>query len=67
MKSTYFYCLTCEDWTLLAPPEWGGIRCLRCGEDYQCGECGFEIDISGNCQRPEMTGEWCPSDAVPVS
>ncbi len=27
--------------------------CGTCGTAYQCGECGYEIDRAGNCQRPE--------------
>jgi hypothetical protein len=27
--------------------------CRRCGEPYQCGDCGYEIDQEGNCLREE--------------
>lgn len=28
-------------------------RCVRCHEPFRCGECGYEIDQNGDCQRPE--------------
>ena len=61
-----FYCTHCERWTPVAPKSWGGNRCYTCGDEYQCGACGFEIDRAGNCLRPVVTGEWCPDDGVPA-
>ena len=26
--------------------------CAACGEPFQCGECGAEVDLHGACQRP---------------
>lgn len=56
---TDFFCLTCNHWTPVAPAriEQGAFlpdaTCAACGEGFQCGECGFEIDLAGDCQRPE--------------
>lgn len=47
-----FYCETCTRWTLPAEPT-GDPQCSRCGEQYQCGECGSPINQHGACTRPE--------------
>lgn len=37
-----------------APADWGGgVRCHTCGDNYGCGDCGFEIDAEGTCLRPK--------------
>lgn len=46
-----FYCDNCEAWTPVAPTAWGGVRCERCGDEFTCGECGYEIDRNGVCER----------------
>lgn len=33
-------------------------NCSVCGEFYGCGECGFEIDPTGECTRPDCR-LWC--------
>ena len=59
-----FWCLHCHRRTVA---EWEPFDpattfppvpfCPRCGEHYQCGECGFEIDLLGDCQRFKSTGD----------
>lgn len=47
-----FWCNECQKWTPVKNyPD--GFGCSRCGEHYLCDECGYEIDRSGECQRPE--------------
>jgi hypothetical protein len=65
-----FWCIDCDDLTLVEEPTEQQVEsgvgaydefwCGRCGGDYQCDECGYEIDRDGNCLRPTETGG-CPS------
>ena len=55
-----FYCENCRDWTK-SDPDTDTARCGKCGVEYGCGECGFDIDREGNCQREHVTGDKCPS------
>lgn len=59
-----FYCENCDGWRPHMPysddelevlHEPGAVTpaCAHCREDFQCGECGYEIDQGGECQRPE--------------
>jgi len=55
-----FWCDVCGDWMPVfvdvepyEDMEPGAPFCNRCGEVFTCGECGYEIDLAGNCQRPE--------------
>jgi hypothetical protein len=52
-----FYCDNCRAWTESDEE----VRCARCGDNFTCGDCGFEIDSQGNCQRELATGDKCPS------
>lgn len=59
-----FYCATCGDWM---PVFLDGDTpyCNRCGGAFQCGECGYEIDLTGACQRPpDEEGNTCPESVV---
>lgn len=51
-----FYCDTCRRWTKVDPNE-SYPRCVVCGEEFVCGDCGYEIDFNGNCLRPEGHGD----------
>ena len=52
-----FYCNNCEAWTKVQTNrDWFGCAC---GEEYGCGECGYEIDRYGRCTRPAHLG-FCP-------
>jgi hypothetical protein len=59
LRPADFWCNTCQSWTpvreynIELPPTSVDFGCSRCGEDYQCGECGYEIDRMGNCTRPD--------------
>lgn len=59
-----FYCDTCERWTDSEPVDHltAPAICSSCGESYQCGECGYEIDARGECQRPAELGA-CPASS----
>lgn len=57
-----FYCATCGDWMPIFIDAWSNPDspyCGRCGEAFTCGECGYEIDLEGNCQRPPASCEKC--------
>lgn len=66
-----FFCQGCQAWTSHVPytddelellHEPGAVvpACVRCHEDFQCGECGDVIDQNGVCQRDDPEGK-CPS------
>lgn len=64
-----FWCTACSKWTapedvddghLVDPP-----ACSVCGEPYACEECGFEINATGECQRPPDLGA-CPNSVIPA-
>lgn len=61
-----FYCNTCQGWTESAPNPGDNMPsvCVRCGESHQCGECGFEINLAGECQRNTAGAGECPTDAL---
>lgn len=53
-----FWCNECQKWTPVeeeydAKANLSGFYCKVCGESYLCDECGYDIDRSGQCQRPE--------------
>lgn len=65
-KNQRFWCDDCQDWTLVAgtedwadEPDEDDARCAQCDEPFRCGECGYEIDKKGACQRPPNLGV-CP-------
>jgi len=51
-----FWCLECREWTASGPLD---FECSRCRSQYLCGECGFQINQTGRCLRPEHLGP-CP-------
>jgi hypothetical protein len=70
-EPTRFYCNQCERWTTVADVTEEYRRdyptsfvCSVCGESYECGECGYEIDRDGTCLRPAEMGE-CPEAVRP--
>lgn len=71
MPAKDFWCEVCRRWT--APDEGareeGRLLCSNCGEPYQCGECGYDIDKDGACQRPPDldAGVVCPHSVIEVS
>ena len=44
------FCDVCGTWT---PLDEGEPVCALCGEPYQCGDCGYDVDSHGHCLRPE--------------
>ena len=46
------WCHLCAGWELVER-DGRDVYCRKCGEAFQCGECGYELDITGACQRPE--------------
>lgn len=63
-----FWCERCRRWTAPDPVQEGDstLNCSNCGEYYTCGECGFEINPAGECERPPEFGV-CPSSVTPPS
>lgn len=51
-RPTTFWCNECQKWTAVEE-DGKSFWCKRCGESYLCDECGYDIDRSGECQRPE--------------
>lgn len=60
----HFWCNECQAFTrveaytasdveLILGGDTVSPTCGKCGEAYQCDECGFEIDQEGNCLREE--------------
>lgn len=60
-----FWCDECRAWTpmVVAGHGYRGseyVACAKCGEPFSCGDCGFEIDDTGSCQRGQQLGDPCP-------
>src|SRR5579862_172149 len=62
VKPAQMWCDECQQWTdvhecdeLCDDPD-GGFGCAVCHEWYKCQECGYEVDRSGTCQRPDGCG-----------
>jgi hypothetical protein len=55
-----FWCEPCHEWRRPAMRE-TNPRCTRCGEGFACGDCGYEIDMKGDCQRAKDGNGTCPS------
>lgn len=53
VKPYTFWCNTCHRWTAVIenPENENDFWCGRCGEEYLCDECGYDIDRKGYCQR----------------
>jgi hypothetical protein len=54
MSRYAFYCSHCTACTVCEPrneDDTSALKCGRCGEPYACEDCGFEIDVDGNCLR----------------
>ena len=60
----HFWCNECQAYTRIEPYAAEEVElilggdavsptCGKCGEAYQCDECGYEIDQAGNCLREE--------------
>lgn len=65
-----FWCETRQAWTMpdVAAAEESRAVCGCCGDNYGCGECGYEIDLAGVCLRntsgpAELVGH-CPARSV---
>lgn len=48
-----FWCERCRRWTEQAHDSGSSVAyCDDCGEVYQCGECGEDLNQNGSCRRP---------------
>jgi hypothetical protein len=47
-----FFCVDCDDWQSVTHGIYSEPRCSNCAETFTCGDCGYDIDLAGNCQRP---------------
>lgn len=57
-----YWCQDCAQWRV-AENDLGVAICGYCGEHFVCGDCGFEIDMAGNCQRSAAGGGECMAPA----